>query len=367
MEGNKRNSHLVFYILLFIVAVFFELYWINTRPYDYFMIIGIGLIVLITAFLTFDGIIKAISEAEERRREQNETMIKAQKAIYLATKKNASEAENMQVQNLKAVNMLMDRMVETLTERQIETSAGKTADPMDLSGLINEMTASNAKLAKEIQNAVTVNQLVKANEDLIKNVQNVLSGQAVDLSSTKAITAPVQPAPVVVPTPEPVVIPEPQPVITPEPEPVITPEPEPVVIPEPQPVITPTPEPVVIPEPEPVIIPEPEPASVPDTITDASSEDDDDTINIDNMTLEELDEMDFIENDIADAEAAVADASQTMEAIEATNELEETLVGEDVTESMDNDDTLAVAASAMEKGPNDALTPEEIAALFANL
>lgn len=385
MENNKKkNSPLVYFILTFIVAVFFELYWINIHPYDYFMLIGIGLVVLITGYLSFDGIIKMRNEAEELKREQNETMIKAQKAIYLATKKNAAEAENMQIQSLKAVNVLMDRMVETITEKQIEAKSS-SGEPMDISGLINELSASNARLAKEVQNAITVNELVKANENLIKNVQSVLNGQPVDLTETVAaakmtdVSKPsVAPEPVI--APEPIVVPEP----------IITPEP-----------FT-TPAPVEIPE----AVPEETPVA-------EALDDTEDTINIDDMTLEELDEInpspmydfpeyddtadltteDAMDNDIADAEAAVADVTQTIEAMEAASDLEADMMdteADEIEEAMnetedieteasaadeiveteeasDGADSTATASSINEKGPNDALTPEEIAALFANL
>lgn len=412
MEKNtKKNSPLVYFILTFITAVFFELYWINIHPYDYFMLIGIGLVVLITGYLSFDGVIKMRNESEELKREQNETMIKAQKAIYLATKKNAAEAENMQMQGLKAVNVLMDRMVENITQKQLETKASADS-PMDITGLINELSESNAKLAREVQNAITVNQLVKANENLIKNVQSVLNGQSADLSEAETtITHEPVTAPEPLITPNPVTTPEPfvtpNPVI--EPEPLVTPnpviEPEPLVTP--NPIITPeTPEhepltPPVIEPYAPVEIPE----TIPEELPVAEDFDNmEDTINIDEITLEELDEInpppmydfpeyddtaeltteDAMNNDIAGAEAAVADVSQTIEAMEAVSDLEAALVDTNVEEieksmteakdieaeaALDNDTSEAASEinSVSEKGPNDALTPEEIAALFESL
>lgn len=412
MEKNtKKNSPLVYFILTFITAVFFELYWINIHPYDYFMLIGIGLVVLITGYLSFDGVIKMRNESEELKREQNETMIKAQKAIYLATKKNAAEAENMQIQGLKAVNVLMDRMVENITQKQLETKASADS-PMDITGLINELSESNAKLAREVQNAITVNQLVKANENLIKNVQSVLNGQSADLSEAETtITHEPVTAPEPLITPNPVTTPEPfvtpNPVI--EPEPLVTPnpviEPEPLVTP--NPIITPE-----TPEHEPLTTPDTEPyapVEIPETIPEELpvAEDFDnmeDTINIDEITLEELDEInpppmydfpeyddtaeltteDAMNNDIAGAEAAVADVSQTIEAMEAVSDLEAALVDTNVEEieksmteakdseteaALDNDTSEEASEinSVSEKGPNDALTPEEIAALFESL
>lgn len=412
MEKNtKKNSPLVYFILTFITAVFFELYWINIHPYDYFMLIGIGLVVLITGYLSFDGVIKMRNESEELKREQNETMIKAQKAIYLATKKNAAEAENMQIQGLKAVNVLMDRMVENITQKQLETKASSDS-PMDITGLINELSESNAKLAREVQNAITVNQLVKANENLIKNVQSVLNGQSAGLPEAEP-TITHEP----VTTPEPLITPNPvttpEPLVTPspviEPEPLVTPnpviEPEPLVTP--NPIITPE-----TPEPEPLTTPDIEPyapVEIPETIPEELpvAEDFDnmeDTINIDEITLEELDEInpppmydfpeyddtaeltteDAMNNDIAGAEAAVADVSQTIEAMEAVSDLEAALVDTNVEEieksmteakdieaeaALDNDTSEEASEinSVSEKGPNDALTPEEIAALFESL
>ncbi len=338
METNKqKNSPIVFYILVFIVAVFFELYWIGTFPYDYFMLIGIGLVVLITGYLTFDSIIKSYSEAQEIKYEQNELMIKAQKAIYLATKKSSTENEIIQAQNLQALNLLADRMAETIASKQIESKG----DNNDISGLINELTDSNAKLAKELQNAVTVSELVKANADLVKNVQNILSDNNTNITNAEPVIAP---EPIIVP--EPIVVPEP----TIEPEPIVVPEPvvepEPIVVPEP--VVEP--EPIVVPEP----VVEPEPIIEPGPIIDT-------TINIDEMTLEELDEMN---SEIASVEAAVAMASDTIEAIEATNDLEAVI---DNTDSIEDDLSNNDSDDEIEKDPNAMLSADDIAKLFAEL
>ena len=341
METKKqKNSPIVFYILSFIVAVFFELYWIGTFPYDYFMLIGIGLVVLITGYLTFDGIIKAYNEAREIKYEQSELMIKAQKAIYLATKKGSSENEIIQSQNLQALNLLADRMVETITSKQIESKS----DSADISGLINELTDSNAKLAKELQNAITVSELVKANADLVKNVQNILNGKPEayandivlsddntnilkeDSSSNVSITEPVLESAPIVNTIENDVF-------------AFDSETDPLI------------------EIEPAIDAEP--------ITDTEHLTDNDeinaTINIDEMTLEELDEMN---SEIASVEAAVAMASDTIEAIEATNDLEAVI---DESDSIEEDLTNADSINDIEKDPNAMLSADDIAKLFAEL
>lgn len=317
-ENNKKNFPIVFYILGFIVAVFFELYWIGNFPYDYFMLIGIGLVVLITGYLTFDGIIKAYNEAQEIKRQQNEIMIKAQKAIYLATKKNSAESEKMQINSLKAVNLLMDRMVDTITEKQIGTKAGY---PADMTGLIAELTESNAKLAKEVQNAITVGQLVKANENLIRNVQDVLSGKT-DLSFD------IEPS-----------VQEENPVLESD-----------LAINH----IAQALNEVTLDETndsslDNITLDTADDSSIsditPDTADDGSMDqltiDTADNTSIEDMALEEPDSLDSMEEDIASAEAAVADMSQTVEAMEAADD--------------------------MDKDPNAALSPEEIAKLFENI
>ena len=147
------------------------------------------------------------------------------------------------------------------------------------------------------------------------------------------------------------------------------------------------------------------PETIPEELPVAEDFDNmEDTINIDEITLEELDEInpppmydfpeyddtaeltteDAMNNDIAGAEAAVADVSQTIEAMEAVSDLEAALVDTNVEEieksmteakdieaeaALDNDTSEEASEinSVSEKGPNDALTPEEIATLFESL
>lgn len=183
-DQNKPNSGLPFYSLTFLVALLFELYWIFTRPYDYFMLIGIGIILIITGYLTMDSLLKIRSAELLERRQQNETMIKAQKAIYLATKKNIVEAEKGREQNLKTLELLMGSMassqkelVNAITTNIDNTSANRIGmSDSDMGELVDKLTKSNDKLAKQVQDAITINELVKANAELVKNVQHMFGG-----------------------------------------------------------------------------------------------------------------------------------------------------------------------------------------------
>ena len=45
---SKAKFHFIsIYIIGFIISIFFEYYWINYYPYDYFMLFGIGIIMCI--------------------------------------------------------------------------------------------------------------------------------------------------------------------------------------------------------------------------------------------------------------------------------------------------------------------------------
>ena len=191
----NKNYGTTFFALAFIVAIFFELYFIMTNPYNYFMLIGIGIIMIILGYLTFDSISKAKEAAAKQLNEQNEMMLKASKAIYLATKRNTQEAHKQHAQNIKAIEYMMNNMISNekdmvnamITKNEEIAAKQITAKPEgnDMSSLIEQLSASNAKLAKEVQSAITVNELVKANADLVKNVREVLgnSQSALDNSN----------------------------------------------------------------------------------------------------------------------------------------------------------------------------------------
>lgn len=191
----NKNYGTTFFALAFIVAIFFELYFIMTNPYNYFMLIGIGIIMIILGYLTFDSISKAKEAAAKQLNEQNEMMLKASKAIYLATKRNTQEAQKQHAQNIKAIEYMMNNMISNekdmvnamITKNEEIAAKQITAKPEgnDMSSLIEQLSASNAKLAKEVQSAITVNELVKANADLVKNVREVLgnSQSALDNSN----------------------------------------------------------------------------------------------------------------------------------------------------------------------------------------
>ena len=408
-KNYRKNYGIPFFSMAFLAACVFEFYWIMSNPYDHFMLIGIGIIMLITGYLTVDSILKIKADSDAEKAEQNDMILKAQKAIYIATKKNAKDADMRQAQSVKAVELMMNKMI-TSQQALLED---KKSDGDDMTSLIDQLSASNAKLAKEVQSAITVNQLVKANADLVKNVKEALSAnsmsasEASDLSAyvSAAVATPVAaPQPVVAPTP--VVAPQPAVAPTPVIVPEVVAEPEPIIVPE----VVAEPEPIIVPEvvaePEPIIIPDviTEPEAEPIIIEDAEvvptmddlgfdlneldmstmpNEDDDfdatmneieNEINLDKMAESEaLEDITIPDEMTPELDAAIDDGSDIlMDSIDDENDIMIDTIGDD--DSGDTNievDTITEEsnpfASKVDDSPNKQLTEEEIAALFASL
>ena len=184
-KNTRKNYGTAYFATAFLAAFFFEFYWIMTDPTNYFMLLGTGFIMIVMGYLTIDSLLKTKADNEALKAEQNEMMLKAQKAIYIATKKNSSEASKRQAQNIKAMEIMMNKMISSqqalLEEKKVNTD--------DMDSLIEQLSESNEKLAKEVQSAITVNQLVKANADLVKNVKEVLNANTMNLEQTMDLGA----------------------------------------------------------------------------------------------------------------------------------------------------------------------------------
>lgn len=133
-SGNKKKFPIIsIFFLGFIISVFFEFYWINYYPYDYFMLFGIGIILCIFGYLTIDSLIDMINQNARQREAQNEVMIKASKAIYLTAKKIIT----------------------------VSQSSGSAGNAKNLQNLISDLTLANERLAREIESAASLQLLVE--------------------------------------------------------------------------------------------------------------------------------------------------------------------------------------------------------------
>ena len=373
-KNYRKNYGIPFFSMAFLAACVFEFYWIMSNPYDHFMLIGIGIIMLITGYLTVDSILKIKADSDAEKAEQNDMILKAQKAIYIATKKNAKDADMRQAQSVKAVELMMNKMI-TSQQALLED---KKSDGDDMTSLIDQLSASNAKLAKEVQSAITVNQLVKANADLVKNVKEALSANSMSAAETAdlgayvsaAVATPVvAPQPVVAPTP----VAAPQPAVAPTP--VIVPE----VVAEPEPIIVP--EVIAEPEPEPIIIEEAEVVPNMDDLGfdlneldmstmpneddnfDATMNEIENEINLDKMAESEaLEDITIPDEMTPELDAAIDDGSDIMIDTIGDDDTDDTNIEVDTITDESNP-----FASKVDDSPNKQLTEEEIAALFASL
>ena len=370
MEPKHTTNYGTTYLaILFIIAVFFELYWIMTDPYNYFMLFGTGIIVIITGYLTFDSIEKKKRDDAKRLAEESELMIKAQKAIYLATKKNTKEAEKNHMQNLKAIELMMNNLInaqkdmtslmitknEEISSKQVES---KPQSSGDMSSLIEQLSASNAKLAKEVQSAITVNELIKANADLVKNVREVLSSTTTSASQIGDITDYVSAA-----VPEVKVAPV-------------------------APASTPTPAATMEVPVERAPVVEITPANVAEDISQITNTPIDDsvstyentaTIDLDSMvvdTPDSTDDSDDFDSSGDTSDVSIdADAASTEDIVNEINldkmdemiEAEGNTIAPEISDDLDEEMSTTPVAPPFDGKPNKQLTEEEIAALFARL
>ena len=158
-EKNKSRFKINFtilYIIGFLISFFFEFYWMTYYPYDYFMLFGIGVILCIFGYLALDGIYHYIHKTVTRIEEQNEIIIKSQKAIYLTAKKIA-QSDNA-----------------TLEKTQPQQTSSAQSNPQ-LDSLIGDLIKANERLAREVEDAASIHSLTQNNIKLAETLQNMSS------------------------------------------------------------------------------------------------------------------------------------------------------------------------------------------------
>ncbi len=154
-KTKSKFNFIIICIIGFVVSIFFEFYFINYFPYDYFMLFGTGIIMCIFGYLSIDGVLEIINQTSRKRDEQNEIMIKASKAIYLTTKKIALNSHSI--------------------SDTLET-------PKDFGSLIDDLSQANERLAKEVENAVSLQSLVQKNRTIVNNAREIIENHEQPLS-----------------------------------------------------------------------------------------------------------------------------------------------------------------------------------------
>ena len=457
-KDSKARMQMIFGILLFAFIFMAELYAMVNFPKMFIVLVVLAVADLICLYVAIRGVILVYETKYARREEQYESIFKSEKASYLMLKKyfeeisvklaymeEASKIPTEEIVNaqkgiakviikrshentdalMNSYEQLMDRF-DTFQKGMdgFGTVAGAYKDEI-LSACKDEIS-SVQKGGKEQEHsqdkeiAAKLQEIIIAMKDMeLRLNQTIMNSQKVVVSQPQVsvpVATPVEPQPAPqnhveeIPaepeiSPEPEESMEPEPEISPdleesmEPEPEISPEPEESMEPEPE--ISPEPEESM--EPDPEILPdipeeesfEPEeeppvmaadeiiPPDPEESIEEAEELVEPDPIpedaiveeaNDENLPEEELSPM----PDLSDPNRAMspdeiaalfANMGNDDNADKAGEPVEETVEPEDIPEPIEEPEAVKEAPLQPEEpaDPNKALSPDEIAALFASM
>ena len=457
-KDSKARMQIIFGILLFALIFMAELYAMVNFPKMFIVLAVLAVADLICLYVAINGIISVYETKYTRREEQYESIFKSEKASYLMLKKyfeeisvklaymeEASKIPTEEIVNaqkgiakviikrshentdalMNSYEQLIDRF-DTFQKGMdgFGTVAGAYKDEIlsackdEISSVQKDGKEQEHSQDKEI--AAKLQEIIIAMKDMeLRLNQTIMNSQKVVVSQPQVsvpVATPVEPQPAPqnhveeIPaepeiSPEPEESMEPEPEISPdleesmEPEPEISPEPEESMEPEPE--ISPEPEDSM--EPDPEILPdipegesfEPEeeppvmaadeiiPPDPEESIEEAEELVEPDPIpedaiveeaNDENLPEEELSPM----PDLSDPNRAMspdeiaalfANMGNDDNADKAGEPVEETVEPEDIPEPIEEPEAVKEAPLQPEEpaDPNKALSPDEIAALFASM
>ena len=457
-KDSKARMQMIFGILLFAFIFMAELYAMVNFPKMFIVLAVLAVADLICLYVAINGIISVYETKYTRREEQYESIFKSEKASYLMLKKyfeeisvklaymeEASKIPTEEIVNaqkgiakviikrshentdalMNSYEQLLDRF-DTFQKGMdgFGTVAGAYKD--EILSVCKDEISSVQKDGKEQEHsqdkeiAAKLQEIIIAMKDMeLRLNQTIMNSQKVVVSQPQVsvpVATPVEPQPAPqnhveeIPaepeiSPEPEESMEPEPEISPdleesmEPEPEISPEPEESMEPEPE--ISPEPEESM--EPDPEILPdipeeesfEPEeeppvmaadeiiPPDPEESIEEAEELVEPDPIpedaiveeaNDENLPEEELSPM----PDLSDPHRAMspdeiaalfANMGNDDNADKAGEPVEETVEPEDIPEPIEEPEAVKEAPLQPEEpaDPNQALSPDEIAALFASM
>ena len=429
-KDSKARMQMIFGILLFAFIFMAELYAIVNFPKMFIVLVVLAAADLICLYVAIRGVISVYETKYARREEQYESIFKSEKASYLMLKKyfeeisvklaymeEASKIPTEEIVNaqkgiakviikrshentdalMNSYEQLLDRF-DTFQKGMdgFGTVAGAYKDEIlsackdEISSVQKDGKEQEHSQDKEI--AAKLQEIIIAMKDMeLRLNQTIMNSQKVVVSQPQVsvpVATPVEPQPApqnhVEETPvEPEISPEPEESMEPEPE--ISPEPEESMEPEPE-ILPDIPEEESFePEEEPpvmaadeIIPPDPE-----ESIEEAEELVEPDPIpedaiveeaNDENLPEEELSPM----LDLSDPNRAMspdeiaalfANMGNDDNADKAGEPVEETVEPEDIPEPIEEPEAVKEAPLQPEEpaDPNKALSPDEIAALFASM
>ena len=410
-KDSKARMQMIFGILLFAFIFMAELYAIVNFPKMFIVLVVLAAADLICLYVAIRGVISVYETKYARREEQYESIFKSEKASYLMLKKyfeeisvklaymeEASKIPTEEIVNaqkgiakviikrshentdalMNSYEQLMDRF-DTFQKGMdgFGTVAGAYKDEIlsackdEISSVQKDGKEQEHSQDKEI--AAKLQEIIIAMKDMeLRLNQTIMNSQKVVVSQPQVsvpVATPVEPQPApqnhVEETPvEPEISPEPEESMEPEPEisPDLEENPEPEILPDLEPEISlepeESPQPEILPEleesPELEISPELEESPEPEILPDIPEEE--------NLKPEE-------EPPVMAADEIIPPDPE--EAIEEAEELvEPDPIPEDAIVEEANDENLPeeeLSPMPDLSDPNRAMSPDEIAALFANM
>lgn len=396
-KDSKARMQMIFGILLFAFIFMAELYAIVNFPKMFIVLVVLAAADLICLYVAIRGVISVYETKYARREEQYESIFKSEKASYLMLKKyfeeisvklaymeEASKIPTEEIVNaqkgiakviikrshentdalMNSYEQLIDRF-DTFQKGMdgFGTVAGAYKD--EILSVCKDEISSVQKDGKEQEHsqdkeiAAKLQEIIIAMKDMeLRLNQTIMNSQKVVVSQPQVsvpVATPVEPQPApqnhVEETPvEPEISPEPEESMEPEPE--ISPdleesmEPEPEISPEPEESMEPEPE--ISPEPEESM--EPDPEILPDIPEEESFEPE-----------EEPPVMAADEIIPPDPEESIEEAE---ELVEPDPIPEEAIVDEADDENLPEEELPPMPDLS---DPNRSMSPDEIAALFANM
>lgn len=396
-KDSKARMQMIFGILLFAFIFMAELYAIVNFPKMFIVLVVLAAADLICLYVAIRGVISVYETKYARREEQYESIFKSEKASYLMLKKyfeeisvklaymeEASKIPTEEIVNaqkgiakviikrshentdalMNSYEQLLDRF-DTFQKGMdgFGTVAGAYKD--EILSVCKDEISSVQKDGKEQEHsqdkeiAAKLQEIIIAMKDMeLRLNQTIMNSQKVVVSQPQVsvpVATPVEPQPApqnhVEETPvEPEISPEPEESMEPEPE--ISPdleesmEPEPEISPEPEESMEPEPE--ISPEPEESM--EPDPEILPDIPEEESFEPE-----------EEPPVMAADEIIPPDPEEAIEEAE---ELVEPDPIPEDAIVDEADDENLPEEELPPMPDLS---DPNRSMSPDEIAALFANM
>lgn len=396
-KDSKARMQMIFGILLFAFIFMAELYAIVNFPKMFIVLVVLAAADLICLYVAIRGVISVYETKYARREEQYESIFKSEKASYLMLKKyfeeisvklaymeEASKIPTEEIVNaqkgiakviikrshentdalMNSYEQLLDRF-DTFQKGMdgFGTVAGAYKDEIlsackdEISSVQKDGKEQEHSQDKEI--AAKLQEIIIAMKDMeLRLNQTIMNSQKVVVSQPQVsvpVATPVEPQPApqnhVEETPvEPEISPEPEESMEPEPE--ISPDLEESMEPEPE--ISPEPEESM--EPEPEISPEPEESMEPDPeiLPDIPEEED--------LKPEEEPPIMAADEIIPpDPEESIEEAE---ELVEPDPIPEEAIVDEADDENLPEEELPPMPDLS---DPNRSMSPDEIAALFANM